>query len=193
MWERSQPDIAAGRLPTRYVGWRDWRRPETSMHCPDCANERTRVVDTAASTDEPSVRRRRECRRCGFRFTTYERPAWDALQIEKRDGHTEPFDRAKLRAGIERAVEKRPVDETAVTELVDGVESALQARDSRIVPATVVGELVAERLRALDLVAYIRFVSVYEAFDEPEAFLRELDAILDAELDDTSHETISDP
>jgi len=157
------------------------------MHCPDCSNERTRVVDTAASDEEPSVRRRRECRQCAFRFTTYERPAWNTLQIEKRDGETEPFDRGKLRAGIERAVEKRGVSDATVTELVDDIESTLQSRETQIVASETVGELVADRLRDLDLVAYIRFVSVYEAFAEPEAFRRELDAILDAGT--TSHES----
>ena len=78
--------------------------PVTTMNCPDCGNERTRVVDTGTSADGTSVRRRRECQRCTFRFTTYERPEWDSLQVKKRDGRIEPFDRAKLRAGIERAV-----------------------------------------------------------------------------------------
>ena len=153
------------------------------MYCPDCGNERTRVVDTGASTDGTSVRRRRECRRCSFRFTTYERPEWESLQVKKRDGTIEPFDRQKLRAGIERAVEKRDVTETAVTALVDDIESELQGRESRIVSSSLIGELVSERLRTLDKVAYIRFVSVYKAFSEPREFLRELDAVLDAELD----------
>jgi transcriptional repressor NrdR len=157
------------------------------MDCPDCGNERTRVVDTGTSADGTSVRRRRECQRCTFRFTTYERPEWDSLQVKKRDGRIEPFDRAKLRAGIERAVEKRQVPESGVSEVVDEVETALQERDERIVSSSLVGELASERLRDLDGVAYVRFVSVYKGFSEPEEFLRELDAVLDDELDDFGH------
>ncbi|MDB2226416.1 transcriptional regulator NrdR [Halorubrum ezzemoulense] len=154
------------------------------MNCPDCGNERTRVIDTGASTDGTSVRRRRECQRCSFRFTTYERPEWESLQVKKRDGTIEPFDRQKLRAGIERAVEKRDVTETTVTTLVDDIESELQDQEARIVSSSLIGELVSENLRTLDKIAYIRFVSVYKAFSEPQEFLRELDAVLDAELDD---------
>jgi len=156
----------------------------TTMDCPDCGNDRTRVIDTETSADGASVRRRRECQRCTFRFTTYERPEWDSLQVKKRDGTIESFDRQKLRAGIERAVEKRGVTETTVTALVDDIESELQGREARIVSSSLIGELVSENLRTLDKVAYIRFVSVYKAFSEPQEFMRELDAVLDAELDD---------
>jgi len=154
------------------------------MNCPDCGNKRTRVIDTGASPDRTSVRRRRECQRCSFRFTTYERPEWESRQVKKRDGTIESFDRQKLRAGIERAVEKRGVPETTVTALVDDIESELQGREARIVSSSLIGELVSENLRTLDKVAYIRFISVYKAFSEPQEFLRELDAVLDAELDD---------
>jgi len=149
------------------------------MNCPDCASERTGVVDTATSDGGAAVRRRRECQRCGFRFTTYERAEWDSLQVKKRDGSIEGFDAAKLRAGIERAVEKRPIADAVVDDLVTDVEDALDARDERIVASTLIGDLVSERLREVDSIAYIRFVSVYRAFSEPEEFLRELDAVLD--------------
>ena len=154
------------------------------MNCPDCGNERTSVIDTGTSADGTSVRRRRECQRCSFRFTTYERPEWESLQVKKRGGTIESFDRQKLRAGIERAVEKRDVTETTVTALVDDIESELQDRETRIVSSSLIGELVSENLRTLDKVAYIRFVSVYKTFSEPQEFLSELDAVLDAELDD---------
>lgn len=154
------------------------------MNCPDCNNDRTRVLDTETSADGDAVRRRRECQRCSFRFTTYERPEWDSLQVKKRDGNIEPYDRQKLRDGITRAVKKRPVTDAQVTELVDSIEGDLQARDERIVASSLIGDLVSENLRALDKVAYIRFVSVYKAFSEPQEFLRELDAVLDAEMDD---------
>ena len=136
------------------------------------------MVDTGAS-DATTVRRRRECRRCSFRFTTSERPEWESLQVKKRGGEIEPFDPEKLRAGVERAVEKRPVDAAAVSSLVGDVEAELERRDGRIVSTTLVGDLVSERLRELDAVAYVRFVSVYEAFSDPEEFLRELDAALE--------------
>jgi len=154
------------------------------MNCPDCDNDRTRVLDTGSNTDGDTVRRRRECQRCSFRFTTYERPEWDSLQVKKRDGDIEPYDRQKLRSGIARAVEKRPITDEQVTELLETVETALRARDERIIASSLIGDLVSENLRALDQVAYIRFVSVYKAFSEPQEFLRELDAVLDAEIDD---------
>ncbi|WP_092698274.1 transcriptional regulator NrdR [Halovenus aranensis] len=154
------------------------------MDCPDCGDDRTRVVDTETSADGTAVRRRRECQRCSFRFTTYERPGWDSLQVKKRDGTIEPFDRSKLRAGVERAVEKRDVSDQRVTRLVDDIESTLQDRETRIVASSLIGEYVSDRLRDVDKVAYIRFVSVYKAFSEPAEFLRELDAVLDAELED---------
>lgn len=154
------------------------------MNCPDCGHERTAVVDTGTINDGASVRRRRECQRCSFRFTTYERPEWDTLQVKKRDGTIEPYDREKLRAGIRRAVEKRPVDEGRVATLVEDIEDELKATDTRIVASSLIGDLVSTRLRELDKVAYIRFVSVYKAFSEPEEFLRELDQVLGEELPD---------
>ncbi|MFD1644680.1 transcriptional regulator NrdR [Haloarchaeobius litoreus] len=153
------------------------------MDCPDCGHEPTRVVDTATSADGTAVRRRRECTTCSFRFTTYERTEWDSLRVEKRDGSVEPFDREKLRAGVERAVEKRPVGADDVATLVDAVKADLLDDDGRVVTSERVGALVSERLRSLDGVAYVRFVSVYRAFSDPAAFRRELDAVLD-EADD---------
>ncbi|SFG41365.1 transcriptional repressor NrdR [Halopelagius inordinatus] len=154
------------------------------MDCPDCGHERTSVVDTRSGEDGATVRRRRECRRCAFRFTTYERPEWETLQVKKRGGNIESFDAAKLRAGIERAVEKRPVADEEIDRLVEAVEADLTDRETQIVSSSLVGELVSERLRELDSVAYIRFVSVYKAFSNPEEFLGELDRVLDDELDD---------
>jgi transcriptional repressor NrdR len=154
------------------------------MNCPDCDNDRTSVLDTGSNASGDTVRRRRECRRCSFRFTTYERPEWDSLQVKKRDGDIEPYDKEKLRNGITRAVEKRPVTDAQVTELLETVEAELQDKSERIVTSRSIGDLVSENLRTLDQVAYIRFVSVYKAFSEPQEFLRELDAVLDAEIDD---------
>lgn len=154
------------------------------MNCPDCDTDRTHVLDTETNAKGNTVRRRRECQQCSFRFTTYERPEWDSLQVKKRDGTIEAYEQEKLRAGISRAVEKRPITDTQVTELLDTIETELRARDEQIVPSHLIGDLVSEKLRTLDKVAYIRFVSVYKSFSEPEEFLRELDTVLDAEIDD---------
>lgn len=154
------------------------------MNCPDCNNDRTRVLDTGSNADGDVVRRRRECQRCSFRFTTYERPEWDSLQVKKRGGKIEPYNQQKLRTGIARAVEKRPITDEQVAELLETIETELRARDERIVASSLIGDLVSENLRTLDKVAYIRFVSVYKAFSEPQEFLRELDAVLDAEIED---------
>lgn len=163
----------------------------TTMDCPDCGHERTRVVDTGAS-DATTVRRRRECADCGFRFTTYERPEWETLQVKKRSGEVEPYDRGKLRAGVERAVEKRPIDESEVIALVDDVEERLRETDGRVVRTSRIGDLVAERLRDLDAVAYVRFVSVYEAFSDPEEFLREVERVLDDGIDGSDSDSDGD-
>jgi transcriptional repressor NrdR len=152
------------------------------MECPDCGYDRTGVVDTRSGADGTTVRRRRECSRCSFRFTTYERTEWESLQVKKRDGSIEAFDREKVRGGIERAVEKRPVSGDDHDRLVEDVPAELRDRGTRIVSSTLVGELVSEKLREVDSVAYVRFVSVYEAFSDPEEFVRELDRILDEEL-----------
>jgi transcriptional repressor NrdR len=152
------------------------------MDCPDCGHDRTSVVDTRSGADGTTVRRRRECNRCSFRFTTYERPEWETLQVKKRDGAIEPFDPEKIRRGIDRAVEKRPVTDDEVNRIVDGIRADVRERETRIVSSKLLGELVSERLRETDPVAYIRFVSVYKAFSDPEEFVRELDRVLDAEL-----------
>lgn len=140
------------------------------MSCPDCSNDRTRVRDTAANTNGDAVRRRRECQRCSFRVTTYERPEWDSLQVKKRDGNIEPYDQQKVREGIIRAVKKRPVADAQVTELVDSIEAHLQTRDERIVASSLIGALVSDNLRELDKVAHVRFVSVYKGYSDPEDF-----------------------
>nr|WP_081927105.1 transcriptional regulator NrdR [Halobellus rufus] len=154
------------------------------MDCPDCGHDRTSVVDTRSGADGTTVRRRRECSRCSFRFTTYERPEWETLQVKKRDGSIEPFDPEKVRDGVERAVEKRPVSDADVDRLIEDLRAELRERGTRIVSSKLVGELVSERLREIDPVAYVRFVSVYKAFSDPEEFLDELDRILGEELDD---------
>ncbi|WP_330633102.1 transcriptional regulator NrdR [Halocatena halophila] len=151
------------------------------MHCPDCTHERTRVVSTTSTSDGTTVRRRRECTACSFRFTTYEYPEWDALQVRKRDGTIEPFQREKVRTGIERATEKRSIASPTISQLIDELEASLTEDGARVVSTDTIGAHVADQLYELDRVAYIRFVSVYEKFADPVEFLSELQAVLDDE------------
>ena len=132
------------------------------MQCPYCGHEESRVIDSRDVSD--GVRRRRQCESCEQRFTTYERIETPTLFIIKKDGRREEFRREKLLAGIRKACEKRPLPTGAIERLVDDVQSALQQRGQAEVPSQAVGELVMERLRELDHIAYIRFASVYRDF-----------------------------
>ncbi len=143
------------------------------MKCPYCSKTDTKVVDTRGKQSS-KVRRRRECNSCGKRFTTYERVGNETLKVVKDDGEEEDFDRDKLRKGIARACNKRPVTEEEIEKLVDDVESRLRARDSSKVDSRIIGELVMERLKELDEVAYIRFASVYESFETADSFEEEV-------------------
>ncbi|HZU06563.1 MAG TPA: transcriptional regulator NrdR [Chloroflexota bacterium] len=146
------------------------------MRCPFCHSRDTRVVDKRDA--DGVTRRRRRCERCAGRFTTYERPEMARLLIVKKDGRREEFNRAKLRAGIEKACAKRPVSAEAIERLVDEIEIELRRREGLEVPAAVVGELVMERLRVLDKVAYVRFASVYRAFADVSSFEEEVRKLL---------------
>ncbi len=146
------------------------------MRCPFCHSRDTRVVDKRDA--DGVTRRRRRCERCAGRFTTYERPEMARLLIVKKDGRREEFNRAKLRAGIEKACAKRPVSAEAIERLVDEIEIELRRREGLEVPAAVVGELVMERLRVLDKVAYVRFASVYRALADVSSFEEEVRKLL---------------
>ena len=145
------------------------------MKCPYCTSEESKVTDSRDIAD--SVRRRRECLACGQRFTTYERVENVNLLIIKKDGRREEFDRRKLATGVRKACEKRPLPVGAVEGLVDEVENELHKLGKAEVASSVVGEMVMERLRKLDHVAYIRFASVYRAFADVEAFRHELEVL----------------
>jgi len=123
------------------------------------------------------VRRRRECPDCDTRFTTYERTEWDGVQVRKRDGEIEPYDHDKLLGGVLRAVEKRPVGEEAARGIADDVKKEVMANGGKVVETSEIGELISERLREVDEVAYLRFVSVYKEFSDPDEFAQELDRI----------------
>ena len=148
------------------------------MKCPFCGHEEDKVVDSRASSDGVSIRRRRECLGCAKRFTTYEHVEEQPLMIVKKDGRREPFDRHKLLAGLVKACEKRPVSMDDLERLVDELERELSQQFEREVPSRDVGERVMKRLHALDPVAYVRFASVYREFKDVEQFMRELKDLL---------------
>ena len=146
------------------------------MQCPYCG-KKSRVVDTRSAGE--GVRRRRECQICGRRFTTYERVAPIRVMVVKADGRREEFDRDKLMAGVRKASAKRPVSSEAIDDMVSGIEGELYSRGEREVQSRVVGEMVMERLRTLDDVAYVRFASVYRRFADVESLAQEIEKLLE--------------
>ncbi len=147
------------------------------MHCPFCAHVDTKVIDSRLVSDGGQVRRRRECSACGERFTTFEVAELVMPRIVKSDGSRQPFDEDKMRAGIMRAVEKRPVSIEDVEGAINMIKSALRATGEREVEAKMVGELVMESLKELDEVAYVRFASVYRRFQDVKEFSAEIDKL----------------
>jgi transcriptional repressor NrdR len=143
------------------------------MKCPYCSSLETKVVDKR-DANEKTIRRRRECLKCGKRFTTYERIESFDLIIIKKNGNRERFDRQKLKIGILKACEKRPISNETIERIVDEIETDLRNKDDVEIPSRVVGELVMKKLKRLDKVAYIRFASVYREFADLESFEREL-------------------
>lgn len=144
------------------------------MKCPFCSKAKDKVVDSRESGAGDSIRRRRECLECGRRFTSYERIEEIPYLVVKKDGRREAFDRSKLRAGIHRACEKRPVSAKALDALVEEIEQLVADSADREVPSSRIGERVMERLRELDKVAYVRFASVYREFEDVREFMAEL-------------------
>jgi transcriptional repressor NrdR len=145
------------------------------MNCPFCGQADTKVTDSRPDAD--GIRRRRECLACGQRFSTVERAELGGVSLVKKDGRREEFDRGKIIAGVRKACEKRPIPSGAIEALADDVEKAVLAMNRPEVPSSVVGEMVMERLRALDHIAYIRFASVYRAFADVDELERELAAL----------------
>ena len=144
------------------------------MKCPFCSHENTRVIDSRPAEDNNSIRRRRVCDECGKRFTTYEKIETIPLIIIKKDNNREAYDRAKIEAGVLRACHKRPVSAQQITTLVDEVENEIFNREEREIPSGTIGELVMNKLKDLDAVAYVRFASVYREFKDVDSFLAEL-------------------
>ena len=148
------------------------------MTCPFCGHRQDRVIDSRESKEGDVIRRRRECLQCERRFTTYERSDDIPYMVVKRDGRREKFDRQKVLDGLLKACQKRPVGMAKLAEIVDVVETRLAESPDREIPTTEIGELVMERLKSLDKIAYVRFASVYRDFQDAEAFLVELKDLL---------------
>ena len=140
------------------------------MRCPFCGNEDTQVKDSRPTEDAAAIRRRRFCPACGARFTTFERVQLRDLTIVKRNGKREPFDRDKMVRSLQVALRKRPVEPERVERMVSGIVRELESTGEADIPAEMVGELIMERLKALDEVAYVRFASVYRNFREAKDF-----------------------
>ncbi|MBI2761618.1 MAG: transcriptional repressor NrdR [Chloroflexi bacterium] len=145
------------------------------MQCPYCRFRDSRVTDSR--TGDNDIRRRRECEGCGQRFTTYERVEYAPVRVVKKDGRRETFDRDKLAAGVRRACDKRPLPADAVDGLVDEVERAVRELAQSEVVSGRIGELVMERLRELDQIAYVRFASVYRQFTDVDSLRRAIDEL----------------
>lgn len=145
------------------------------MNCPFCSQNDTKVTDSRPESD--GIRRRRECLACGRRFTTLERVELAGVVLLKKDGRREAFDRAKVLSGVRKACEKRPIFSGAIEALADEIEAAVYSLNKAEIPSSVVGELVMERLKALDHIAYIRFASVYRAFADVDELEQELEAL----------------
>ncbi len=148
------------------------------MKCPYCGKDNTRVIDSRPADDGDSIRRRRECDECHKRFTTYEKVELVPIMVIKKDNNRETYDRSKIEGGVFRACHKRPISTDQVEAMIDEVEAAVFAREEREVSSREIGELVMEKLRALDSVAYVRFASVYREFKDVNTFMKELEKIL---------------
>ena len=148
------------------------------MNCPFCSHENTRVIDSRPAEDNNSIRRRRVCDECGKRFTTYEKIETIPLIIIKKDNNREAYDRAKIEAGVLRACHKRQVSAQQITTLVDEVENEIFNREEREIPSGTNGELVMNKLKDLEAVAYVRFASVYREFKDVNTFMDELKSVL---------------
>ena len=148
------------------------------MKCPFCSHENTRVIDSRPAEDNNSIRRRRVCDECGKRFTTYEKIETSPLIIIKKDDNRETYDRAKIEAGVLRACHKRPVSAQAITSLIDEVENEIFNMEEREISSQVIGELLMNKLKKLDAVAYVRFASVYREFKDVNTFMDELRKVL---------------
>lgn len=151
------------------------------MKCPFCGKENTRVIDSRPADDSSSIRRRRQCDECSKRFTTYEKVETIPLVVIKKDNNREPYDRSKIEAGVFRSCHKRPISVDQINTLVDDVENTIFNMEEKEIPSFKIGEIVMDKLKGLDPVAYVRFASVYREFKDVNTFMNELKKILDHE------------
>ena len=148
------------------------------MKCPFCSHENTRVIDSRPAEENNSIRRRRVCDECNKRFTTYEKIETIPLIIIKKDNNREAYDRSKIEAGVLRACHKRPVSAEQINQLVEEIEVEIFNMEAKEIPSQIIGELVMNRLKDLDAVAYVRFASVYREFKDINTFMDELAKLL---------------
>lgn len=148
------------------------------MKCPYCGEDDTKVIDSRPADDNSSIRRRRQCERCGKRFTTYEKLETMPFMVIKKDRTREPYNRSKVEAGIVRSCHKRPVSTQQINAMLDEIENEIFNCEDKEVETTVVGELVMDKLKKLDEVAYVRFASVYREFKDVNTFMEELGKLL---------------
>lgn len=149
------------------------------MKCPFCGHENTRVIDSRPAEENNSIRRRRVCDECDKRFTTYEKVETIPLIIIKKDNNREAYDRKKIEAGVLRACHKRPISADAINKLIDEVEIEVFSKEEKEIPSAVIGEIVMEKLKNLEAVAYVRFASVYREFKDINTFMDELKKVLE--------------
>ena len=154
------------------------RKHDYTIKCPYCGHENTRVIDSRPSDENNSIRRRRACDECSKRFTTYEKIETIPLIVIKKDDNRETYERSKIEGGILRACHKRPVSAQEITNLVDEVETEIFNMEEKEIPSQIIGELVMNKLKDLDAVAYVRFASVYREFKDINTFMDELKKVL---------------
>ena len=148
------------------------------MKCPFCSHENTRVIDSRPADENNSIRRRRVCDECGKRFTTYEKVETIPLIVIKKDNNRETYDRSKIEAGVLRACHKRPISADQINQLVDTVETSVFNREDKEISSGIIGEMVMNKLKDLDTVAYVRFASVYREFKDINTFMDELKKVM---------------
>lgn len=149
------------------------------MKCPFCSSDNTRVIDSRPAEDNSSIRRRRLCDGCGKRFTTYEKVETIPLIVIKKDNNREQYDRSKIEAGILRACHKRPISAGQINDLVDEIETEIFNKEEKEISSSQIGEIVMDKLKNLEAVAYVRFASVYREFKDVNTFMDELKKILE--------------
>lgn len=150
------------------------------MRCPKCTSLETKVLDTRTGKNETSIRRRRECLDCGYRFTTIEEVLRADLQVVKRDGRREDFDRAKILGGLKKAVQKRPIDVMQIEMLIADALAALENEFDHEIPSKAIGEQIMARLRHLDQISYVRYASVYKDFRDLAELAQEINELKDS-------------